>query len=397
MKALITAEINREYMEPLERLLEIEYAGWGKTKEVLSEDEMARLISGKDILVTSYDPITRRVMEASPNLRLIVCTRANPVNVDIGGAREKGILVSYAPGRNTTCTAEFTVALMLSVMRKIPMAYAALKSGRHLAPAAAADSAASAAAASPAASVTSAATAAPVVSVGSAASVTPADSAAPVTSAASPPADRRATKTAEPGLRDDVTWALGASSPYVLYKGFQMSGHTLGVVGYGGVGREVARICRSLGMKILAADPFIAPETLEAGDEQVEMDELLARADVVTLHCKDTPETRGVINRDAFEKMKSSAYFINTSRGALVDETALIEALRARKIAGAALDVFDGEPLPENHPFVAELDNIVITPHIAGATYDAIDNHTRLLVRDVEHFLRGEPLEFEYR
>ncbi|MDR1204561.1 MAG: dihydrofolate reductase [Peptococcaceae bacterium] len=395
MKALITAEINREYMEPLERLLEIEYAGWGKTREILSEDEMARLISGKDILVTSYDPITRRVMEASPNLRLIVCTRANPVNVDIGAAREKGIPVSYAPGRNTTCTAEFTVALMLSVMRKIPMAYAALKSGRHLAPAAAATPTAPAA---QAATVDSAAHADPAASPNSAAPAAPAPETAATPAAAAPAAGLPAVaKTAEPGLRDDVTWALGPNSPYVLYKGFQMSGHTLGVVGYGGVGREVARICRSLGMKILAADPFIAPETLEAGDEQVGMDELLARADVVTLHCKDTPETRGVINRDAFEKMKSSAYFINTSRGALVDETALIEALRARKIAGAALDVFDSEPLPENHPFVAELDNIVITPHIAGATYDAIDHHTRQLARDVEHFLRGEPLEFEYR
>jgi D-3-phosphoglycerate dehydrogenase len=347
MKALITAEINREYVKPLERFLEIEYAGWVKTREILGEDEMAGLVAGKDILVTSYDPITKRVMEASPNLRLIVCTRANPVNVDIGGAREKGILVSYAPARNTVCTAEFTVALMLSITRKIPMSYRALKSGYHLAE-------------------------------------------------AEVEAESRKPGPAEPGLRDDVTWALGENSPYVLYKGFQMSGHSLGVIGCGSVGREVARICRSFGMKILVADPFLDPATLEAGDEKVGMDELLARADIVTLHCKDTPETRGIINRSVFEKMKPTAYFINTSRGALVDEAALIEALRARKIAGAALDVFGGEPLPEDHPFVRELDNIVITPHIAGATYDAINNHTRQMVRDVEHFLRGEPLEFEY-
>lgn len=342
MKAIVTAEINREYMMPLERLLEIEYAGWGTEQRICSEEEMVRLTAGKDILITSYDPITKRVMDASPGLRLIVCTRANPVNVDTAYAKERNILISYAPSRNTVCAAEFTVALMLCVTRKIPMSYMALKSGNHL-------------------------------------------------------AERREEKTLASGLRDDVTWALGGDTPYVLYKGFQLSGHSLGVIGYGTIGREVARICRAFGMKILVADPFLNQAALESGDEKVELDELLSRADIVTLHCKDTPETRGIMNAAAFDKMKPSAYFINTSRGALVDEKALIGALRSRKIAGAALDVFASEPIAKDHPFITELDNIVVTPHIAGATYDAIDNHTRQLVSDVGHFLRGEPLEFEYR
>lgn len=94
--------------------------------------------------------------------------------------------------------------------------------------------------------------------------------------------------------------------------------------------------------------------------------------------------------------MKESAYLINTSRGVLLDEAALIEALRNHIIAGAAVDVFDIEPIATDHPFITELDNVVITPHLAGATYDAIDNHTSQMLADVRHFINGEPLEYQY-
>ena len=95
--------------------------------------------------------------------------------------------------------------------------------------------------------------------------------------------------------------------------------------------------------------------------------------------------------------MKKTAYFINTSRGALVDEQALINALLSHEIAGAALDVFESEPLAKDHPFLAKCDNIVVTPHLAGATYDAIINHTEMLMSEVEHFVNNEPLEYEYK
>ena len=95
--------------------------------------------------------------------------------------------------------------------------------------------------------------------------------------------------------------------------------------------------------------------------------------------------------------MKPTAYFINTSRGAVIDEQALIEALRNKKIAGAALDVYESEPIAKDHPFLTEFNNVVTTPHLAGATYDAITNHTKVLVDDVKHFLCGEELEYEYK
>jgi D-3-phosphoglycerate dehydrogenase len=199
------------------------------------------------------------------------------------------------------------------------------------------------------------------------------------------------------GLRRDVTWGLGSEAPYVLYKGNQMRGHTLGVIGYGSIGREVAKLCQAFEMRILAYDPFVSQNNAGEGVRMVEMEELLREADIVTIHCKDTPKTNGLIDAAAFSKMKKNAVFINTARGALVDEKALIQALREKQIAGAALDVFDQEPLTKDHPFVAELDNVVITPHLAGATYEAIDNHTRQLISDVKHFITGEPLEYEYR
>ncbi|TQI68239.1 2-hydroxyacid dehydrogenase [Clostridium sp. KNHs216] len=341
MKTLLTAEISRPHIEELEQLLELQYAGWVETKKILSEDQMVELVKDKEILITSYDPITKRVIDAAPDLKLIVCTRANPVNVDTGYARQKGIKVSYSPGRNTTCTAEFTVALMLSIMRKIPIAYSALHSGQHV-------------------------------------------------------SEKKRSNTVREGLRADVTWALDSNSPYVLYKGRQLSGRNLGIIGYGSIGRAVAKLCRGFGMHILIYDPFVDPDTLEEDTRSVSLDELLAQSDVVTVHCKDTPETRGIVNAEAFGKMKKTAYFINTSRGALVEEQALISALLNHEIAGAAVDVFESEPIAKDHPFLTQCDNIVVTPHLAGATYDAIINHTIALVKDIKHFIDGEPLEFEY-
>ena len=202
MKALLTAEISKPHIEGLEKILDIEYAGWVKEKRILSEDEMVKLTKGKDVLITSYDPVTKKVMDASPDLKLIVCTRANPVNIDTKYAKQKGIKVSYAPGRNSDCAAEFTVALMLSIMRRIPMAYADLHNGKHV-------------------------------------------------------VDKKHENVTKEGLRSDVTWALDDNSPYVLYKGFQMNGRTLGIIGYGSIGQRVGRICRGFGMNILIYDPFV--------------------------------------------------------------------------------------------------------------------------------------------
>lgn len=341
-RVLCTAEASG-HIQTLEDHVEMLYEGWASEQRILSEDELSILMKKYDpeILLTSYDPVTRRVIDSANKLRMVVCTRANPVNVDADHLREKGILLSYSPERNSDCTAEYTVAMMLSIMRRIPLAYHDLKMGLHT-------------------------------------------------------VKESGDKGVIDGLKRDVTWALGKDTPYIQYKGFQMRGRTLGIIGYGSIGRRVAAICRRFGMNIIAYDPFI-DRTKHSDVRFTEtLLQLAAEADVITVHSKDTPDTYHIINEDVFKTMKKDSFFINTSRGALVDEAALVHALRTKSIAGAAIDVFESEPIEENHPFLSELENCVVTPHLAGATYDAIENHTMQLVTDVMHFLKGEDLEFEY-
>lgn len=153
--------------------------------------------------------------------------------------------------------------------------------------------------------------------------------------------------------------------------GAELRAKTLGVIGFGRIGRAVAERAAGLGMKVLAHDPFIAVQ--RAGETEVEavsLEELLARADFVTIHTPLTNETRGLINAEAFAKMKDGARVINCARGGLVDEAALHAAIMSGKIAGAALDVFETEPPPPDHPLL-QLDQVIVTPHLGASTAEA--------------------------
>jgi len=155
------------------------------------------------------------------------------------------------------------------------------------------------------------------------------------------------------------------------FVGVELQGKTLGVIGMGRIGRTVATRARAFGMKIVAFDPFIAPE--QARDAEIELaplDELFATADFITVHTPLTPETRGVIGRDAFAKMKKGVRIINCARGGLVDESALYDAIKEGTVAGAALDVFVAEPPPANHPLLL-LDEVIVTPHLGASTAEA--------------------------
>lgn len=139
-------------------------------------------------------------------------------------------------------------------------------------------------------------------------------------------------------------------------------------------------------MHVLVSDPYV-----EAGPpyEQVGLDELLRRSDVVSLHCPPTPETVGMIGPRELALMRSDAYLVNTARAAVVDEAALVDALRRHTIAGAALDVFGQEPLPRDHPLLT-LDNVTITPHVAGASDDVKHHHAETVLDDIARWRRGE-------
>ncbi|SEJ56587.1 hydroxyacid dehydrogenase [Achromobacter sp. NFACC18-2] len=167
--------------------------------------------------------------------------------------------------------------------------------------------------------------------------------------------------------------AAGKWPRNALSQGLEAHGRTLGVVGFGGIGRLAAQLARGLGMRVVGSDAALPPGHPawgEAGAEPLPLDDLLAQADVVTLHVPLTPETRHLLDAARIDRMRAGAVLINTSRGGIVDEAALANALRAGRLRGAALDVFEQEPLPAGSP-LAQAPNLILTPHIAGLTQEA--------------------------
>jgi phosphoglycerate dehydrogenase-like enzyme len=185
-----------------------------------------------------------------------------------------------------------------------------------------------------------------------------------------------------------LQWALRPTS-------FEIAGKTVGLVGLGRIGREVATRARAFAAEVVYFDTMRADPAIEQelGVAALPLDELLATADVVSLHVPSTPETRHLIDVAALAKMKPTAVLINTARGPLVDEAALADALRVNRILGAGLDVFASEPPPADHPFFG-LPNIVVTPHIAAGTADALRAKMDACFANMKRVLAGtEPAD----
>lgn len=204
----------------------------------------------------------------------------------------------------------------------------------------------------------------------------------------------------------ELTWALilgilrnlQAESASVRGGGWQVSiggdlkGQTIGILGLGHIGGTTARVARAFGMNVIAWSQNLTQERAEAlGAQLVDKEALFRDSDIVAVHLVLSDRTRGIIGAPELRLMKPTAYLVNTSRGPLVDEKVLIEALRSRSIAGAALDVYDVEPLPEPHPF-RSMENVLATPHIGfvtAGTYEAFFRHT---VENVSAWLDGSPI-----
>ena len=175
--------------------------------------------------------------------------------------------------------------------------------------------------------------------------------------------------------------------------GFELEGRVVGIVGLGAIGRATAKLLMAFGVTVLAYDPYQKPETFAAlGAKQVQLDELFARSDVVTLHCELTPETRGLINARTLGGMKHGAVLVNTARGDLIDEPALIAALRDGRLSAAAIDVFSEEPLPADHPF-RRTPNLIATPHISARSLEALQRERFWGLRGAIAFLDGLEVE----
>lgn len=174
---------------------------------------------------------------------------------------------------------------------------------------------------------------------------------------------------------------------------FDLFGKTILIVGFGRIGSRTAKRCLAMEMNVLVFDPYKpAADIKAAGCEPVtDLDAALPRADFVSIHCPKTPETIGMFNADRLKRMKPAAFLINTARGGIVDEAALHTALSSRKLAGAGLDVFEQEPPPAGHALFA-LPNVIMAPHVAGVTVEAVDRMSEQTARNILSVLDGDPL-----
>jgi D-3-phosphoglycerate dehydrogenase / 2-oxoglutarate reductase len=312
VRALVTAEVTDDGVRRLQGLgYDVERAGWGTTRQALGAADYRAAAAGAQLLLTEIEVVDAAVLDACPDLRLVGTARGGPVNVDLAACAARGVPVLFAPARNADSVADFTVGLVLSLVRGI--------------------------------------------------------------------------SAAERHLRAEG-WHVGGELPYLHFRGPELAGRTLGVVGYGATGRRTAQRLRDgFGMRVLLHDPYV--------EGSVPLDDLLQRSDVVTLHCPRAPETRGLV--DPY-RMRPGSYLVNTAGGGVVDEEQLVAALEAGHLAGAALDVFAAEPLPAESPLL-RAPGLLLTPHLAGAALDVVRHHTEMLVGDVERYHRGEPLRHQAR
>jgi len=187
-------------------------------------------------------------------------------------------------------------------------------------------------------------------------------------------------------------WQKSPVFSLLTYPTVELNGKKLGIVGYGNIGQTVAKMARGFGMEVLISARPGSESPIPR--DRVPLEQVLQEADVVSLHCPLTPQTKNLINERSLSLMKPAAFLINTARGALVDDTALIEALRKKRIAAAALDVISKEPPPADHPILLaakELDNLIVTPHTAWSAREARERLLREVEENILVFLRGEP------
>jgi D-3-phosphoglycerate dehydrogenase / 2-oxoglutarate reductase len=337
MSLLVTARFEDAELARLEAAAgPARRAGYGVTGRRLGPAELAPLLADVDVLLVEYEQLTEAVLAGAPRLRLVGCCRNEPAaSVDVRAASARGIPVLYTPARNAVAVAEYTLGLMLAAARRIAEAHHLLRYTTELTAVSYADKA---------------------------------------------------------GARQRITseWSLEPGAPFVRLAGPELSGRTLGLIGFGTIGREIARRCMALGMDAIVFDPHVPRATVErAGARSAGLLETAAAADFLVLAAKVTPESTGLVSAAVLDALKSTAFFVNTARAALADYDALVEALRAGKLAGAALDVYPLEPLPPDSPLL-ELDNVVLSPHLAGASVDVPRHHSRQLADDVLRALRGE-------
>lgn len=303
MKIIVTDPLDEEGIEELRKDFQVDIM------LKLSQEELIERIGDYDaIIVRSGTKITKEVIEAGKNLKVIGRAGVGVDNVDLQAATERGILVINTPDANTITTAEHTIAMMLSAARNIPQASEALKRGEW---------------------------------------------------------DRK------------------------KYTGVELYEKTLGIIGLGRIGSEVAKRAMAFGMKVIAYDPYVSEERArELGVELTSLEDLLRRSDFITIHVPRTKETEKLIDEGALKKVKKGVIIVNCARGGIIDEDALYRAIKRGDVRAAALDVFEKEP-PGKIPLLT-LENVVATPHLGASTREAQKRAALEIAREVRAALKGE-------
>ncbi|HEY0911040.1 MAG TPA: D-2-hydroxyacid dehydrogenase family protein [Bradyrhizobium sp.] len=184
---------------------------------------------------------------------------------------------------------------------------------------------------------------------------------------------------------------MHAGKPLQKFVGMEIEGRTLGVLGLGKLGTKVSKLAQAFGMNVIAWSPNLTPEKCkEVGVGYVSKEELFSQADIITIHVVLGARSRGLVGAEDLARMKPTAYIVNTARGPIIDEAALLTVLQQGRIAGAGIDVYSVEPLPVDSPF-RKLDNVVLTPHLGYVTSDSFRNHYSQMVEGIDAWFKGEP------
>ncbi len=327
-RALVTAEVITDMLEPLKEKIDFDFDGYFIDHEVMPVEELKEKIKNYDILICEYDTIDKEILDCAEKLKLIICCRGGVKTViDLEAAKEKGIIICNNGGRNAQAVSDFTLGFILDLTRNISKSNALIQN-----------------------------------------KVITTD------------------VKSKPDNYKDTVWGLDNNSPFIRFRGKSVNHMVLGLVGCGFAGSLVAKKANVFDMEIIAYDPFIDPARVPEFVKLVDFEELLSRSDIISLHCNVSPESKNMFNKETFAKMKEGSYFINTARGELVDEAALIETLNTHHLAGAAIDVTVKEPIASDCPLLTA-ENLIITPHIAGSSYDVQVCGTQMVKDALEDFM----------
>jgi D-3-phosphoglycerate dehydrogenase len=275
-----------------------------------SAEDILAVAKDADAILVTYAKLPRDLISQLTRCKAIGRFGLGVDNIDLPTCKEKGIAVNYVPDYCIREVSDHTMALLLSLIRKIPLANRLVQAGR---------------------------------------------------------------------------WEMPAVVPIT-----RIEGTVLGLIGFGHIPRLVAPKAKAFGMTVIAYDPYCDAKLFaDAGVESVDLDTLYKRSDYISVHAPHTPQTRGMVNAAAFGKTKKGVYVVNTARGPLIDEPALIAALDAGQVGGAALDVVTVEPLPKDSPLLGR-DNVIITPHTAFYSIEALNELQRKCAADVARVLSGE-------